>query len=151
MAIIAGALLNEGRHVVGRYVMAWIVLARITDYALFIGAQVRSLVRRHTCICHDVMLRRASLMFPYRTIASTFAFIASKNEIWLLRMRAKSSPVVRIIRGASPENLLIALSSNPLADKKKPRVLWAFPLILPSKIDRSFCFVATLVYFTSTR
>src|SRR6266446_2602052 len=72
------------------------------------------------------MLRARKLIFPYRTMASTFAFIKSKSGMWPGRTSAKSSPVIRTIRGASPENFSTAVSSKPFAEMKKPRVLCAF-------------------------
>jgi len=66
------------------------------------------------------ILRTGKLMFPYRTMASIFAFITSKIAIVPLKIIAKSSPDIKTILGASPENLLTALSSNPSAARKSP-------------------------------
>ena len=69
MAIIAGALLNGGRHVVGRRAAAWITLAGLAAYTIFVGAEA-SAVR--AAIMGMLFVIAASLLGRPRLIHDTF-------------------------------------------------------------------------------
>ena len=80
------------------------------------------------------MLRLAGIIYdPMSNDRFNLGFEASRKSTLPANIRARSSPVIRIIRGESPENFCSAFESKPFAAMKNPLVLCAFPRILTSR------------------
>ena len=85
MAIIAGALLNGGRHLIGRRAAAWLALAGIGFYAAFVGAGasvVRAAIMAALFVIAAALLGRPTFT-PAALLAAAFAMtLANPNALW---------------------------------------------------------------------
>ncbi len=85
IAVIAGALLNGGRHIVGRRMAAWIALAGIAAYTLFVGADasvVRAAVMGTLFVIASSLLGRPTFTAAALFAAAFFMTLLNPAILW---------------------------------------------------------------------